>query len=283
MKKIGNLFLFFLAAALLFSCGKKNDDVNVIDIAHHYKMVYMLGGAVSHWDSSDPVPMKATADPDVFEYELDLVRSTENKLIKFSVSVNTWDKTDFLVPVAVEKDQAYSFLKEGVNQLSLTSVAKDGEGNLRDYFFGIDKGQSGKYKIKVNPIKMTLEATKISSLPDPDIIEWIEGNVYMVGDATPAGWDISNPTPMLRNGDIHTYDGQLSAGEMKFPTKFDWSSPTYRPAVDKTEISKLGIQDETVILQAGDPDNKWTVKDAGRYQLTLDAKNLTLKVKWLGE
>jgi len=283
MKKIKSILMLLAGAAVIFSCGKKDDGVDVINVEHHYKMVYMLGGAVSHWDSADPMPMTATSDPDVFEYQLDLVRSTENKLVKFSVSVNSWDKTDFLVPVAVEKDQAYSFLKEGVNQLTLTSVAKDGDGNLKDWFFGIDKGQSGKYLLKVNPIKMTLEATKISSLPDPVVIEWKEGNIYMVGDATPAGWDITNPTPMVRNGDIHTYEGPLKVGDMKFPTKFDWSSATYRPATDKVEISKTGIQDEKVILQAGDPDNKWKVVDAGRYQLTLDTKNLTLKVKWLGE
>jgi hypothetical protein len=93
---------------------------------------------------------------------------------------------------------------------------------------------------------------------------------------------------MVRNGNIHTFEGALKAGEFKIATVFDWGGDFYRPAVDQTEISKSGIADGTVVCwkedaAAGHGDNKWRVKDAGKYRLTLNTETLTLKVEWLGE
>lgn len=98
MKNVKKLMMLFLAGTLvLFTSCDKDKEPEVIDIEHHYAMVYMLGAAADgHWDSSDPLPMTATSDKDVFVHELDLVRSAENKLLKFSVDINTWDKAHFL-------------------------------------------------------------------------------------------------------------------------------------------------------------------------------------------
>ena len=284
MKTLSKFFLMLAGATMLFSCEKEDKGPNIVDMEHHYKMVYMLGGATNHWDSADPLPMKKTDDPDIFEYEIDLVRNAENKLIKFSISVDTWDKAEFLVPAKVEEDKAYAFLKEGINDLCITSVKKDGEGKLKDHFFGINKGQSGKYLLRVNPVKLTLEAKKLSPLEDEEVIEWVEGTVYMVGDATPAGWQIASPTPMVRNGNIHTYEGILKVGEMKFPTEFAWEKPTYMPEVNGTVINKDGVASNKVVLMPeGQPDNKWKVEEEGKYRITLDTEALTINVEWLGE
>lgn len=288
MKTTSKIAMLLASAAVLFSCEKKgSENPPVIDLEHHYKMVYMLGAAAdNHWDSADPLPMTATDNPDIFGYELELVRSTENKLLKFCLNVATWDKAEYLVPVATEEGQAYAFLKEGVNDLVLTSEAKDGVGNLKDWFFGIAEGQSGRYRIEVNPIELTLTATKLESLPDPEVTEWVEGNLYMVGDATPNGWEIGNPTPMVRDGDIHTYEGRLAAGEMKIVAEFKWDSNTYRPAVAGTEISEEGVTDGTAVLDPGGTDTedkKWKVVTPGNYRLTLNTTDLTFTAEWLGE
>ena len=282
MKTLKTLLLLAGAFALFTACSKK--DPKVIDIESHYKNVYMLGGAPGKWDSNDPGIMDATSDPDVFVTEIDLIKNNENKLIKFSLSIADWTATDYLVPTRVEVDKAYCFLKEGENKLQHTSVAKDGDPGLKDWFFGLEKGTSGKYRLEVNPKTLTLKAKKLSSLPDKEEVQWVEGNVYIVGDASPAGWDINAPAPMIRNGDIHTFEGKLTVGEMKFPTKFAWDQPTYMPEENGTVINSGGIANEKVILTpAGDPDNKWKVEQAGKYKLTLDTKAMTLKVQWLGK
>ena len=45
-------------------------------------------------------------------------------------------------------------------------------------------------------------------------------HVYMVGDASPVGWNISDPFELTRDASnkyVFTYHGVLKAGEMKFP------------------------------------------------------------------
>ena len=51
-------------------------------------------------------------------------------------------------------------------------------------------------------------------------------HLYMVGDATPAGWSIDNPYEMTRDTEnkyLFTYHGKLKTGEIKLPlSKGDW-------------------------------------------------------------
>ncbi len=239
------MMMFLAGTLVLFSSCDKDKEPEVIDVERHYDMVYMLGAAADgHWDSADPLPMTATSDKDVFVHELDLVRSAENKLLKFSVDVNTWDKAHFLVPAleSMVEGQSYAFLKEGVNQLAETSEEKDGVGNLRDHFFGMAEGTSGRYKLELNPIKLTLTATKLSSLDDPEIIEWVEGNLILSVMPLPRDGKCKSHTHGPQRN-VHTYEGALNAGEFKIATIFDWGGDFYRPAVDKTEISSSGIAD----------------------------------------
>lgn len=53
-----------------------------------------------------------------------------------------------------------------------------------------------------------------------DIVPYtLYSNIYIVGDATPNGWDIGNATDMEKIGtNLHrfTWTGNLRAGEIKF-------------------------------------------------------------------
>ena len=62
-------------------------------------------------------------------------------------------------------------------------------------------------------------------------------HLYMVGDATPAGWSIDNPTELTRDANdqfVFTYHGKLNTGELKFPlSKGDWGATfIYAPAAE---------------------------------------------------
>ena len=280
MKKTA--FMAILCGALAIVSCKKADDKPVdkpIDIEKEYTELYALGASVNKWDSMDPEPMKKVGK-NLFEIEVDLIKSNENKLIKFCTTKGLdWSQTDYLVPASVEADKPYGFLKEGDgNKLQHSSEKADGEGNLKDWFFGLEAGKSGHYRLTVNPYDLTVKAEKLSSLPDKAEAVWEEGMVYMVGDATPAGWDINSPTAMVKNGDIFTYEGPLAVGEMKFPVEFRWDGPTYMAEEAGTDIT-AGGEFTTVLSPNGDPDNKFKVAEAGNYKLTLDTKNLKLKVE----
>lgn len=286
MKNITRTLILACGIAALLSCKKDPSSGGPIDLEQHYKMVYMLGGAPGKWDSSDPMPMETTADQDVFTCEIDLVRSAENKLLKFCLSVDSWDKAKFLLPETVIEGESYTYLKEGENRLRITQAklkdAATGEMTVDDHFFGLDKGTSGKYRIEVNPIKLTLTATKLSSIEEPEFREWEEGRVYMVGDAAPAGWDISQPTIMEKSGDVHTFEGDIKAGELKFPTKYSWEGPTYMaPDEDGTEITSAGYTGKVVLMPEGKPDQKFKFTDAGKYRLTLNTSTLEFKAEYL--
>ncbi len=279
MKKTA--FLAILCGALaIVSCKKPDDNKqDPIDIEKEYTELYALGASVNKWDSMDPEPMKKVGK-NLFEIEVDLIKSNENKLIKFCTTKGLdWSQTDYLVPATVEADKPYGFLKEGDgNKLQHSSEKADGVGNLKDWFFGLEAGKSGHYRLTVNPYELTVKAEKLSSLPDKAEAVWEEGMVYMVGDATPAGWDINSPTAMVKNGDIFTYEGPLAVGEMKFPVEFRWDGPTYMAEEAGTDIT-AGGEFTTVLSPNGDPDNKFKVTAAGNYKLTLDTKALKLKVE----
>lgn len=279
MKKTAFWAILFGALAIV-SCNKPIDDrQDPIDLEKEYTELYTLGASVNKWDSNDPEPMNKVGK-NLFEIEVDLVKSNENKLIKFCTTKGKdWDQTDFLVPAAVETDKAYGILKEGEgNKLQHTSVKLDGQDNLKDWFFGLETGKSGKYRLTVDPVNLTVKAERLSSLPDKAETVWKEGMVYMVGDATPAAWDINSPTEMVKNGDMFTYEGPLNEGEMKFPVEFRWDGPTYMAEEAGTDIT-AGGEFTTVLTPNGDPDNKFKVTAAGDYKLTLDTKNLKLKVE----
>lgn len=122
----------------------------------------------------------------------------------------------------------------------------------------------------------------------------IEGNLpiktsvlYMVGNATPNGWDIDNPTPFEATGEdplVFTWQGNLLAGEMKLClVTGSWDSPFIRPEINGSEIGREPIVDAAFQMHAGDPDNKWIITEAGVYSLTFDLRNWTMSSAYLGE
>lgn len=122
----------------------------------------------------------------------------------------------------------------------------------------------------------------------------IEGNLpiktsvlYMVGDATPNGWSIDAPTPLNVAGEdplVFTWEGTLNKGEMKLClTTGSWDAAFIRPENNGAEISKSSISNQTFVMYAGDPDNKWKVTEAGKYKLTFDLRNWSMSSEFVGE
>lgn len=123
----------------------------------------------------------------------------------------------------------------------------------------------------------------------------IEGNLpiktetlYMVGDATPAGWNIDAPTaftPSKEDPLVFSYEGHLNTGELKCPLKTgNWGGVFIMPATNGCKISKTGIEESTFsLMPTGQPDNKWKVENAGTYKLTFDLRNWVVSATYVGE
>lgn len=122
----------------------------------------------------------------------------------------------------------------------------------------------------------------------------IDGNLpiktstlYLVGDATPNGWSIDNPTPLTASeGDplVFTWEGQLNPGEMKLClTTGSWDAPFIRPLNANDEIGKDGVAETAFKMHAGDPDDKWKIVDKGIYSLTFDLRNWLMSARFVRE
>jgi len=120
----------------------------------------------------------------------------------------------------------------------------------------------------------------------------IDGNLpiktstlYMVGDATPNGWNIDAPTPLTSSDEdplVFSWEGPLNVGEMKLCLATgSWDNPFIRPQNAGEEINKNGLADVTFKMHAGDPDDKWKVSEAGIYSLRFDLRNWKMSVDFI--
>jgi len=128
----------------------------------------------------------------------------------------------------------------------------------------------GPYKILLN----------ISSSPFIQIKSFTPyKQLWMVGDATSAGWNIDAPVamaPTAGNPYEFTYTGALKAGEFKIPTATgDWGTDYFMPPVNDAGITETNA----VFIPSGNPDNKWKITDAGNYKITLNQLYETIKIE----
>ena len=107
------------------------------------------------------------------------------------------------------------------------------------------------YTIDVNLISLTINISKAQAP--------LYSQLWIVGDATPNGWNIDAPNEMKVspfNPYIFTYNEVLNAGEFKIPTTTgNWGADFYRPLTNHPPIT-----DTSAVLTFGNanpPDDKW--------------------------
>jgi hypothetical protein len=124
--------------------------------------------------------------------------------------------------------------------------------------------EAAVYKITVRLLDLTITATKLDQPP--------YDKIYMVGDATPNGWDIGNSTELIQDPDnpyIFTYMGVMKAGDFKFPVNLqtDWGQDMYMRVDDTHMYRHVG---------GASDDNKWSITAEGNYVITANIETLTL-------
>ncbi len=146
--------------------------------------------------------------------------------------------------------------------------------------FSIEKTSGSDYKSFKAPRKADwiLTASLTTLELDWAVNRLPYDNLWMVGDATPAGWDIDNPHPMIHDTErpeIFYYDGYLSQGELKCPLQNDrgWGCDYIMPLEGGThEDGDPTIQ----VVYGGDPDNKWNITNAGEYHVEINTSLMTI-------
>ncbi|ROI07815.1 SusF/SusE family outer membrane protein [Chryseobacterium sp. H3056] len=239
------------------NAGLYKVTVNVLDLtinieemnAPQFSNLWIVGDASpSGWDINTPVGFtQDQSNPFIFTLECSL---KEGNFKILAGATGDWCG-NWYRPLVDNQDLNAT----GVQQLS---------GCDPDFKWKVSAAAAGRYKITLNASNNTIKFEPV--------------NVYMIGDATPNGWNIGTLTPMQKNGSVYTWTGPLTAGEFKF-TKFNttWCDGTELVA-DTPNQSIANTAFHAREKCAGD-DNKWKVTAPGTYTITLNLDTNTLNIQ----
>lgn len=113
-------------------------------------------------------------------------------------------------------------------------------------------------------------------------------NFYIVGNATPVGWNIDEPykiEPTEEDPLIYIYNGPLYEGEMKCPLSTgNWGCNYVMPVTNMIEVNKNGCAESSFdLINGGNPDKKWLITERGIYTVTFDLRNWTINFVYESE
>ena len=104
-------------------------------------------------------------------------------------------------------------------------------------------------------------------------------DLYLVGDATPHGWDLGRATAMIMDMNhfsTFSWSGTMHKGEFKLMVNTEDWFPCF--VKDSTDEGKMVYRD----TEERYPDFKWTIAKTGNYRITADVEALTIEVAYLG-
>jgi len=204
-----------------------------------YSQLFMVGSAAPNgWDISNATELVQNPD-NLYEFTYTGVMNAGE--FKFPVNRSSSWGQDMYMRV----DDTHIYLHHG--------------GDPDDNKWSIDK--KGYYTITLNLLDLTISINRLE--------------LYMVGSATPIGWDIGNAVQMTEdseNGCIFKYTGPMVAGEFKLPVNrsSSWGQDMYMK-VDDTHMYRH---------KGGDPDdNKWTLTEDGNYTIIANVEDLTISIQ----
>lgn len=216
-----------------------------------FDRLWIVGDATPNGWNID-APNELSVDPSnlfLFSYN-EILNAGE---FKFPTTTGNWG-TDFFMPLVNNQD---------LSETGLQLVS----GGSPDFKWKIVN--PGPYKIKLDLLE-----TKIYIEP---FVPYTE--MWMVGDASPVGWNIDAPhplTPTSGNPYEFTYTGPLAAGEFKFPVKTgDWGCDYFMPLINGQGVESTKMK----FVKKGDPDYKWKIAEAGNYKIVMNQLYETISIE----
>lgn len=214
--------------------------------------IYLIGDAAPNgWDNQLATAMTADYDNmSLFTWEGVLKKGE----LKFITQLGSW------LPCYVRDENDPGKM-----------VFRENEEDYPDNKWNIES--AGIYRIEMNTEALTIQFSKTGDVEE-------EKHLYMVGDATPGGWDSNLATELTEdenNAGRYSWQGALNAGELKFITELGSFLPCY--VRDENDPGKMVFREN----EEDCPDYKWEITSAGNYHIELDINNLTISITLLGE
>lgn len=276
MKKFSILFLAFVALLSFNACTQDDDIVFVaqpdpegIQFSNSFQNTYVLptGNADNlaerfvwnevDFDAPTTITYELQGSPEQsFENELSILGSTGNN----NIAVSIGDMRELAEDAGLDDDPETEAPNTGTVYVRVRAFAGEGEGNALEEFS--------------EPVALNVE------LPEETEEEEVETKreLYLVGDATEAGWDPdNNNTPMLRdpeNDDMYSFSGYFNTGAVKFVEGTGWA-PQYGVDGNNGLVYRETEEDP-------DPD-AITIEQAGYYTIEVNLDDLTYTVTEIDE
>ncbi|NCB09441.1 MAG: SusF/SusE family outer membrane protein, partial [Bacteroidia bacterium] len=170
-------------------------------------------------------------------------------------------------------------LGKGVLEKSFTAA---GLNDLLLNHWNIESGTSASFEAKVTAdVSQDGIEDGISEVISFSLTPYepVSNVLYMVGSATPNGWDIGNATemtPSVLQPWVFTYQGPLSTGSFKFAVSRDgcWCQDFYTKDAD---------DDTKLVFNRGGSgeDIQWQLEEGDNYKISVDLLDLTIKMEKL--
>ena len=214
----------------------------------------IVGDATTLGYAPEGIPLiQDSQNPNIFTYEGVLKPGK----FKFHLKEDDWCIGSWINAAVVDQD------------LSATDYITTTGCNGPDNQWGVSV--SGSYSIVID---LGLESITISTL---DYFP----NLYLVGDATPNGWDINNATPLVKdteNPAVFTWTGNLIPGEFKITTakSFDGGWNWIHPV---TQGQDLTLTNYEVLASGVGNDYKWVIDTEGSYTINLNLQSEVISIE----
>lgn len=272
--RLKNITAFLSGLALmagLSGCdGEKDLFIYEEDLPIKTSALYLVGDATPNgWSIDRPTAMTAgDEDPLVFTWQGPLTRGE----MKLCLTTGSWDVA-FIRPV----NNGDEIGRNGVAAATFRMYAGEPDNKWKIVDAGI-------YDLTFNLREWTMSAAYVRE-PDAPVIEPIEAEaLYIVGDATPEGWNIDAPTMLDKTGDYtFVFEGPLVQGELKACLETgSWDVAFIRPSDNGCAINADGVADDSFVYTMN-PDDKWKVEQPGIYRLTFDLEHWTVAAEYTGD
>ena len=244
--------------------GRYKVQINILDLTItitlmdggvRFTNIYFVG-SFNNW-SFEPMIQDAV-NPNVFKLGREMNWNGGGDF-KFGSVSGSWDK--MIHPTIANAPYTH------------TQVMFDDTG---DYKWVLTQAECNK------PYKMILDVTEGSEkFTMKPFVPYT--SIWMVGSATPNGWDLGNSTaliPVEGNPYKFTWTGILNSGELKFSLdrKSDWSGAWF--LASEGGLVPNGNEQQMIFSLSGDggKDNKWQINDAGSYKIELDQLKELVKI-----
>lgn len=223
-------------------------------------------------------PLEVIASKDVVELD---AFNPNTDAVKFSWTTGSNLETGLAIEYTFQLDKEDGNFENGISTDMGRNVYELSYKNeeLNEIFinyFGLkaDTEANFKYRVLARIVSSDIE-TQISPLKTIKIKshKLITKTLYLVGDATPNGWDAKEATamtPITNSPKAFSWTGFLKTGEFKCITTLGEFLPSYNKA---TEDFKLVLRESD-----SDSDSKFSITESGTYSINVNLITLAISI-----